>query len=314
MFSEFYADPLFSTPLMLLFSDGSNAYRGCASDSQNSLGKQYCTQYKDHCTKCSKRGCNSDPVHFEKPKLSCVKCEPSEEDKCESVADEIEAIKCSVTVLGYVDNCYMYVDGNEHVHRGCYYEASEHIRNECGNQYSESCVVCDSSDCNRDPFYPGKLRLQSRKPRIRRMITPRKCLRCNSDYDIQCESNAHVSESIKCVGDECATYISVNGTVIRDCSRKFEDINGAIVTAATTTTTTKPIANGTLITCDTDNCNGITSDKRYCFQCDSRIDPNCAELVNNAMITFCPYSVGDFGCYHQQTGKIFFGLIFFCTV
>lgn len=188
----------------------------------------------------------------------------------------------------------MYVDGNEHVHRGCYYEASDAIRDECGPN-SDMCTICNNSDCNRDPYYPRPLTIRSRRRRRMVIQTQRKCLRCNSNYDIQCRLNPHRFESIECAGNQCATYISANQTLIRDCAENLEDV-----------ASTKTIENGNLITCDSnDNCNDITSDKHYCFQCDSRSDPNCAASINTAMLTLCPYAADDFGCYHRQTGKWF---------
>lgn len=216
----------------------------------------------------------------------------------------MQPAQCAQTVLGYVDKCYMYVDDEERVHRGCFYESSAHIRYKCGNaEFSDSCTTCNEPNCNRHPFQPGKIRLRTRR---RRAITPRKCLRCNSDYDIQCQYNPQLFDTIECVGDRCATYFATNYTIIRDCAGNFEDIASYTEGTMPTTVVAKSIDNGQLITCDADNCNNMTSDKRYCFQCDSRTDPNCAESVSSSMIALCPYDSDDFGCYHRQSGAYTF--------
>lgn len=295
--------------LEITILDGNNAYRGCFSDSNDSFGKQYCVNHADHCTKCPTRGCNSDPVDFEKPTLSCVKCVPSETNKCETVADDVQPELCEPTVAGYVNKCYMYVGDNEQVHRGCFYEASEHIRYLCGDaELSDSCTTCNESNCNRHPFQPGKIRL---RPRRKRALASRKCLRCSSADDVQCRYNPQLFERAECAGDRCATYIAANRTIIRDCASNLEDVaNYTDDTPSTTGVAAKSTENGQLITCDADNCNNIASAARYCFECDSRIDPACAASVSSPMIALCPYDSNDYGCFHHQSGAYIDGLVF----
>lgn len=130
-----------------LISDGSVAYRGCRSDPRSSIGKEFCLLHIPQCEECSKRGCNNQQVKWGK-KLSCVKCNSTKSGNCNEVSDDFKASECAPTVESYSNECYIYVR-NGQVERGCLYEASADIRLDCGNYYSDSCLLCDNSDCNR---------------------------------------------------------------------------------------------------------------------------------------------------------------------
>ncbi|XP_055307068.1 uncharacterized protein LOC129571321 [Sitodiplosis mosellana] len=45
----------------------------------------------------------------------------------------------------------------------------------------------------------------------------------------------------------------------------------------------------------------MNSRERYCFKCDSTIDPNCASELNDTMVEMCPYAERDLGCFHMIT-------------
>lgn len=111
------------------------------------MGKDFCLQYSQQCTECSKRGCNDNSLKWAKA-LSCVKCKSDKKNNCIVISDELKAIECTPIAEGYNNECFTYVrDGA--VERGCLYEASADIRIECGKHLSESCKLCDKSDCNR---------------------------------------------------------------------------------------------------------------------------------------------------------------------
>lgn len=118
------------------------------SDSTNS-NKDFCLEHYAQCNRCKKRACNANPVEFEK-KLSCIKCIPGENSNCNNIDDDVNAIKCIQTTLGYINKCYTFHKENVS-YRGCLYEASEEIFDECNNSNSSACLTCNESNCNRDP-------------------------------------------------------------------------------------------------------------------------------------------------------------------
>lgn len=115
-----------------------------------SEGREYCIQNFAQCNICSKRACNSNPLEFEE-KLSCIKCDPDENSNCNVIAENATATECTRTILGYKNECYTYTKRNVS-HRGCLYEANENIFKECTDIFSESCLTCNQTNCNRDPI------------------------------------------------------------------------------------------------------------------------------------------------------------------
>lgn len=64
------------------------------------------------------------------------------------MSDDILATECAPTAEEYENQCYILVK-NGTVERGCFYDGSIDVRNECNNYYSESCSLCPNSNCNR---------------------------------------------------------------------------------------------------------------------------------------------------------------------
>lgn len=57
--------------------------------------------------------------------------------------------------------------------------------------------------------------------------------------------------------------------------------------------------------CLENGCNDqIVKTDRYCYECDSETDPNCAGQINNSMLKRCPNSEQDLGCFHMIKGII----------
>lgn len=130
-----------------LYSDGSTAYRGCASD-KDTVGIDFCIHNSAQCSTCAKRACNDLSMSLEE-KFFCVKCNPNEESNCNIVDEKTAAAECAPTTLGYKNECYTHRKLGGVTHRGCLFEAPEEIFDECSNVFSESCSTCNKTDCNR---------------------------------------------------------------------------------------------------------------------------------------------------------------------
>lgn len=198
------------------------------SDNANS-NKGFCLDNYAQCNRCKKRACNSEHVQFEK-KMSCVKCNPDENSNCNVIDESITATECAATTLGYKNLCYTYQSGNVS-HRGCLYEAPKNIFIECGNVYSETCLTCNQTDCNRTPIIHDELDL-----------------------------NPFHSEIVR-----------------------KEDKSD-------------------LVLCDNPSCKKLNPWERFCYKCDSNINPNCTNQLDGTMIELCDFEREDLGCYHMITG------------
>lgn len=188
------------------------------SDNPNS-NKGFCLDNYAQCNRCKKRACNSEHVQFEE-KMSCIKCDPDENSNCNVIDESTTAIECATTTLGYKNLCYTYQKGSVS-HRGCLYEAPENIFNECENAYSEICLTCNQTDCNRTPIIHEELTL-------------------NLFHD----------------------------EVVRN----------------------------------EDKSEMVMSDNPSCYKCDSNINPNCTNQLDDTMIGLCEFEREDLGCYHMITG------------
>lgn len=120
-----------------------------------SNGRQFCIQNYAQCNLCAKRACNSHPLEFEK-KLSCIKCDPDKNSNCNVIDDNTKAIECAPTTLGYTNECYIYQEGSVS-RRGCLYEASGDIFTQCNDIFSNTCTICNQTDCNRIPIVNNDL-------------------------------------------------------------------------------------------------------------------------------------------------------------
>lgn len=312
------------------FSDGSIAYRGCKSDPGNSFGKDFCFEHPHQCVECSKRGCNNNPLKWDK-KLSCVKCKPIDENSCNLVSDDFKASECAPTAQGYNNGCYIYVEKGK-TERGCLYEASIDVQTECENFYSESCTLCNSSDCNRakipasvseDDFFnilseplaskcssplcndvkvkpPKLLKLSWQINEKNSEINSKtiECVKCNSETDENCAKNPKSITPTECdhEGDKCATFYTKDNKIIRNCLQTIlseEDV-------------TEEDEENNIIACPDSSCDKTVSEEQFCYQCDSRSNPNCTHKLETEMMKECPSDSEDLGCYHMITGKTFY--------
>lgn len=190
-------------------ADGSEAYRGCISDLATD-GIDFCMQNFAQCNICARRACNSHQLEFEK-KLKCVKCDPDENSNCNVIDEKVKATECARTTLGYKNECYTYQNGS-FTQRGCLYEATADIFSECSDHMlSDTCTLCDKTDCNRTPIVKNDLTFnafhflitnEGNKPKF----TPcgnssctklnswqRRCYKCDSTTDTKCASDPSTS-------------------------------------------------------------------------------------------------------------------------
>lgn len=170
------------------------AYRGCMSD-LGTDGRAYCIENFAQCNICSSRACNSNPLEFE-DKLKCVKCGSDENFDCNVVDDSVTATECAPTTMGYENECYIYYDGSV-TRRGCLYEAPADIHSECSDIFSDTCTVCNQTDCNRTPIINDDLIFNAFHSEEGKMETiPRSCYKCDSTNDPNCVSELN-SEMVK---------------------------------------------------------------------------------------------------------------------
>lgn len=177
-------------------SDGSSAYRGCTSDSKETHGKRFCAENDKQCRKCATRGCNNDSVQYAK-RLTCFKCNSATDANCKESVDSIPATECKRTVLGYNNRCFTRVT-NTSVTRGCLIEANTEIKADCNAWYSQSCELCESSECNRAK------------------VSNEYCYECRTAIDTNCTNNLDIY-----MQKQCKLNLRQKG-----CYRISEDENG----------------------------------------------------------------------------------------
>lgn len=202
------------------FLDGSFAYRGCMSD-VDSEGVGYCKHHDHHCEKCPKRACNTNLMKFDK-KISCFKCNPTENDDCDKIAENSTATECAGTALGYKNECYIY-QKDKRTFRGCLYDAkseSEEIFRECRNQYSANCYTCDQDSCNNNSVLYDDLDVNFLKLENEENLNTksRLCYECDSrNNDTKCARDLDESMITKCPNseDDLGCFHKTIGTILR---------------------------------------------------------------------------------------------------
>lgn len=167
-----------------IISDGSFAYRGCMSDESN--GKNFCLEHSKQCRKCSELACNNDPIVWGKT-LTCLKCSTRENENCDQVDDNVASVECGPTVSGYENHCFTNVNRSD-VQRGCLFEATEDIQNNCYNSTDTSCLLCSESNCNHENI--GEY-----------------CYQCDSKEDLNCTENITPYMGTKCAASRKGCYL-----------------------------------------------------------------------------------------------------------
>lgn len=156
--------------------------------SDDTPGKYFCSKNNDQCHKCSGHNCNDELLKWQEP-LSCVKCTSTENENCETAIEQLTSDVCALTVSGYTDSCYTRVV-DQVVERGCYYEASEQVKNECQNSEQKSCIMCNEPGCNKAKVYIGEY-----------------CYKCDSATDPNCTDKVKPSMETKCDWSSKGCYL-----------------------------------------------------------------------------------------------------------
>lgn len=158
----------------------------------------------------------------------------------------------------------------DQIRRGCVSDLPETEVSQCFVQDQQFCKTCMGNDCNSK-------------------VKPQTCYNCRSTNDENCTNNVTAIQPTECrrYHDQCITIVEKN-VVVRDCLRNiFNDDKYCS-------------SNPTLCNiCNEDDCNStpLVEDK-YCYACNSDNDPNCRANLNDTMITKCPISANNVGCYH----------------
>lgn len=138
----------------------------------------------------------------------------------------------------------------------------------------EFCKTCSGNNCN------AKVNFQS-------------CHVCTSANSLNCivNINAVPTQTCKNYLDECFVHV-VNNAVTRGCALENDQL------AEDCKDPTK-----CEVCSDTANCNNnIIGANDYCYTCDSESDPNCKDNLNDSMLTQCPLSVSQMGCFRYADG------------
>lgn len=210
-------------------------------------------------------------MEFEE-KLSCIKCNPDENTDCIVVDEHTNATECTPTTIGYNNTCYTYQNGSSSV-RGCLYEASELIFNECKLELA-ACISCNQSDCNRTP-------LEDLMPNPSPIEGKTKTTEATDPND----------------------FLWQNNRMFQMCSAPF--CNNKKLKLLDANIDEDPILSSLDLALSAQEDSNTSEDmkvRRLCYGCSSKEDPNCVNRLSIEMVGGCPHSDEDLGCYHLKTG------------
>uniref|UniRef100_A0A1B0CQC0 DUF753 domain-containing protein n=2 Tax=Lutzomyia longipalpis TaxID=7200 RepID=A0A1B0CQC0_LUTLO len=218
-------------------------YRGCASDPQDNIAQQGCTNNDQYCMKCEGSGCNIDPQSTPSI-LTCVQCNP--DDEICNDPQEIDATVCTHQVpLGRTDECYTYRLGDGRAQRGCLLNPStpQEYLEQCYGE-DRTCDTCSTPSCNAghplevDIFY---------------------CVVCDESVDPDCRLLNSQHEPQQCpegplYARGCYRYES-NNIVRRGC------VSSLVGTQ------------------QLEDCHAV--DFQRCYNCNSGLEVDCLRVQNN---------------------------------
>lgn len=171
-------------------------------------------------------------------------------------------------------------------------------------QHPKQCVECSKRGCNNDAL--------KWEPKL-------SCVKCKQNEEQNCNQVSDDLKATDCApiaeryNNRCYT-IAKNGKTDRGC---FYEAPLDIQIECTNH------VNESCTLCGSSDCNRANistsnpededyfnilseplrpSHEQFCFQCDSRSDPNCSFRLNSEMVGLCPYSPKSSGCYHIKTG------------
>ncbi|XP_059616475.1 protein psiQ-like [Phlebotomus argentipes] len=121
----------------------SGANRGCTLDNPNQCPDS------SSCTTCSQNGCNTATF----ARQECLRCKSDVEgeENCGPEPDEYSSTQCEAGGDESYEKrgCYLLVDDDGLVTRGCAKDLSDSSLAECKDDDNESCQYCEDNGCNR---------------------------------------------------------------------------------------------------------------------------------------------------------------------
>lgn len=138
---------------------------------------------------------------------------------------------------------------------------------------ANGCKRCTGDNCNAKPHFQT-------------------CFNCTSAQDLRCYLNATATQRIECASftDDCYTQV-VNNVVTRGCAAQGP---ANLVEQCNDPATCELCG-------EEQNCNAkpVGADD-YCYTCDSRVDANCRDQVDDSMREQCAFSVQALGCFRAE--------------
>ncbi|KAL5278422.1 hypothetical protein ACFFRR_003204 [Megaselia abdita] len=163
-----------------------------------------CSSEEENCETCDNDKCNSGV--FPNDRISCLQCDSlSETDDCaKGLNSSLEL--CQIYYKN--DKCYLYIDGNNMIHRGCWADIDEKRRNCTAGNHCEECV---GSGCNSKSLYQE---------------SERKCVQCMNCTKELPEEEKCSSSHFYFEKEECYTQnVTQEGVTVtnRGCLRELKD-------------------------------------------------------------------------------------------
>lgn len=251
-FSSFENCPLMSTPMGCYHQIDSKTdavKRGCVANLSDSEGKE-CNSNGSDCKKCMKKQCNS-----RKSFGKCFSCDSVQDLTCAFHPEILEKKVCR----SYEDSCYTYISKSG-VSRGCLNDNSLDIIRTCRTALYGKCEICANNEtiCN-----VNNVVLES-------------CIECTSDEDENCRNEPEKANEVLCnlmnQSNHTGCYTNIVGKSIkRGCMNHLRGKD-------------KPSCQQQSDSCKSclgNNCNKKVKFQK-CFDCNSRDDPHCTLVHNNA--------------------------------
>lgn len=245
--------------------------RGCISDITEATDVGIGINIKDCdneaiCETCKgTNDCNNQVIKHEQ----CIVCTSATNNICSYYMKGLEA-QCPLSPkpLG----CYLKIDENFKVERGCMNELVPSRRKYC-REKNDICKYCIGDNCNQRRNF-------------------QKCWTCDSEVDGKycIQSPWMLKDKKMCPNylDDCYTYV-MNGRVIRNCTGD----------ATIPSVESCDILGRNCKHCDDmHGCNEESIKTETCVACNSTIDPSCATNATFDTFETCPFSLNANICYH----------------
>lgn len=233
--------------------NGTSIVRGCVSEIPTDL-KDNCDNNSETCKTCTGDGCNQRQ-YFQR----CMACD---------TLDNCHSNMCT----NYNDECFIYVNDQDTIRRGCLSAAADNIRSNCedNNLNCERCA--DRNDCND------------------RQIATEHCIKCNSVNIDECFYKPNKSMRIQCPLrlKELGCYLLAKevNTSERGCMASLKKTDRSVCDKGS----------GVCKSCIGDSCNEKRS-FQSCIECNSTKNYGCEEYAKSSRKTTCSNYMSK--CYTQ---------------